>query len=112
MSAAVRPAPIDGLTAYARRVLAVVDRIPAGKVLTYGDVAEFTGQGTPRTVGTVLAKHGHEVAWHRVVQASGQPAKPVWQRALVLLAAENCPLIGDRVDLVGARWDGSASASH
>ena len=93
-------------TPYARLVLDVVDRIPRGKVLTYGDVAELVGRGSPRTVGTALTAHGREVPWQRVVQASGRPAEPYLQEALRLLAAEGCPLRGERVDLAEARWDG------
>lgn len=84
----------------------MVDRIPPGTVLTYGDVAELMGRGSPRTVGTVMSDHGREVPWQRVVQASGRPAEPHVQEALRLLAAEGCPLRGDRVDLAAARWDG------
>lgn len=98
-------------TAYARLVLDVVDRIPPGRVLTYGDVAELMGRGTGRTVGTVLSRHGQEVAWQRVVQASGRPAQPHLQQALRLLAAEGCPLEGDRVVLERARWDGRGHPS-
>ena len=53
-------------TAYARAVLDVVDRIPAGRVLTYGDVAELLGRGSPRTVGTALSDHGRYVPLQRV----------------------------------------------
>ena len=98
-------------TAYARAVLDVVDRIPAGRVLTYGDVAELMGRGSPRTVGTVLSHHGREVPWQRVVQASGRPAEPYLQEALRLLAEEGCPLLGERVDLAAARWDGGSSTT-
>ena len=93
-------------TPYARQVLDVVDRIPRGKVMTYGDVAELMGRGSPRTVGAVMSDHGHEVPWQRVVQASGRPAEPYLQEALRLLADEGCPLQGERVDLAAARWDG------
>ena len=93
---------------FVSRVLAVVDSIPPGKVMTYGDVAELMGRGTARTVGTVLSHHGREVPWHRVVQASGRPAEPHLDEALRLLAAEGCPLVGERVDLLLARWDGVA----
>lgn len=93
-------------TPYAHLVLDVVDRIPRGKVLTYGDVAELTGRGSPRTVGTVLTNHGREVPWQRVVQASGRPAEPYLQEALRLLVREGCPVRGERVDLAVARWDG------
>jgi methylated-DNA-protein-cysteine methyltransferase-like protein len=103
---AVRPGGGSSPTPYARSVLDVVDRIPRGQVLTYGDVAELMGRGSPRTVGAVLSNHGREVPWQRVVQASGRPAEPYLQEALALLAEEGCPLAGERVDLAAARWDG------
>ena len=93
-------------TPYARLVLDVVDRIPRGKVMTYGDVAEMLGRGSPRTVGTALTRHGREVPWQRVVQASGRPAEPYLREALALLVEEGCPVSGERVDLAAARWDG------
>jgi methylated-DNA-protein-cysteine methyltransferase related protein len=102
----IRPGVDSGPTPFALAVLGVVARIPRGKVMTYGDVAEYLGAGSPRTVGTVMAKHGHEVAWQRVVQASGRPAEPLLERALRLLADEGCPLRGERVVLAEARWDG------
>jgi alkylated DNA nucleotide flippase Atl1 len=76
--------------------------------MTYGDVAEFLGTGTGRTVGTVMSKHGHEVPWWRVVQASGRPAEPHVQEALAKLVKEGCPVRGERVELHLARWDGRA----
>jgi len=103
----VRPGADSGPTAFASAVLEVVARIPAGKVMTYGDVAEYLGAGSPRTVGTVLAKHGHEVPWQRVVQASGRPAEPHLERAIRLLREEGCPVRGERVVMSEARWDGS-----
>lgn len=102
----VRGRSASAPTPYARLVLDVVDRIPAGKVLTYGDVAELMGRGSPRTVGTALSAHGREVPWQRVVQASGRPAEPHLAEALRLLAAEGCPLHQERVVLSRARWDG------
>jgi methylated-DNA-protein-cysteine methyltransferase-like protein len=95
------------LTPYARSVLEVVARIPRGKVMSYGDVAEYLGSGSARTVGMVLAQHGHEVPWQRVVQASGRPAAPLVAEALVILRAEGCPVRGEKVVLAQARWDGS-----
>ena len=111
VGAGVRPGGGARPTEFARAVLDVVDRIPAGRVLTYGDVAELLGRGSPRTVGTVLSNHGREVPWQRVVQASGRPAEPHLQEALALLTAEGCPLRGERVDLAAARWDGADPAS-
>jgi alkylated DNA nucleotide flippase Atl1 len=56
---------------YTARVLDVVDSIPAGRVLSYGDVAEYLGEGGPRQVGRVMALWGGGVAWWRVVHADG-----------------------------------------
>lgn len=99
----VRPGGSTGPTAYALAVLDVVARIPRGKVMTYGDVAEFLGTGSARTVGMVMAKHGHEVPWQRVLHASGVPH----DGALPLLAAEGVPVRGEKVVLAECRWDGS-----
>lgn len=94
------------MTPYARQVLDVVDDIPSGRVLTYGDVAELLHSGAARAVGAVLARHGAEVPWHRVVLATGAPAPGHEAAALHLLRAEGVPLRGDGVDLAAARWDG------
>lgn len=94
-------------TPYAASVLAVVSLIPVGKVMTYGDVAEYLGTGSARTVGMVLAQHGHAVPWQRVVQASGRPVPQLLDKALAILRAEGCPIEGERVVLGQARWDGT-----
>ena len=107
----VRPGGSTGPTDFARAVLDVVARIPRGRVMTYGDVAEYLGQGSPRTVGAVMAKHGHEVPWQRVVQASGRPAEPLVEKALALLRREGCPVRGEKVLLAECRWDGSPAGS-
>ncbi len=58
---------------FVEAVLEVVDRIPVGRVMTYGDVGIAIGSGAPRAVGRVMALYGHAVPWWRVVPASGLP---------------------------------------
>jgi alkylated DNA nucleotide flippase Atl1 len=94
------------VTPFARLVLDAVDRIPAGRVMSYSDVAEFIGAGSGRAVGTVMATYGGEVPWHRVVRADGSCAPGVRDRQVALLRAEDAPMNGLRVDLSRARWDG------
>jgi methylated-DNA-protein-cysteine methyltransferase related protein len=103
---ATRPTQGGRPTPYAARVLEVVDRIPRGTVMSYGDVAEFLGSGAGRAVGAVLSRHGHEVPWHRVVRSSGEPNPASPEEATRLLRAEGVPMRGDRVDMSRARWDG------
>jgi len=93
---------------YVEAVLRVVESIPAGKVLTYGDVAELVGRAGPRQVGRVMATLGSLVPWWRVLRASGEPASGHELQALEELRAERTPLRPDgrRVDLGLARWAG------
>jgi alkylated DNA nucleotide flippase Atl1 len=96
----------DALTPFARLVLDAVDRIPPGKVMSYGDVAELVGGGGARAVGRVMARYGSEVPWHRVLRADGTCATHKADRQLALLRRERVPVVGDRVDMRAARWDG------
>lgn len=90
---------------FAEAVLQVVERIPPGKVMAYGDIAEYLGRGGPRQVGRVMALHGGGVPWWRVVHANGDPALDDG-RAVASLREDDTPMRGDRVDMRRARWDG------
>ena len=79
---------------YVERVLACVERVPRGRVTTYGAIAEAVGRefggGGPRQVGSIMASYGGPVPWWRVVRADGslppstraRPARPTSRRAL------------------------------
>ena len=90
------------------RVLEVVESIPVGKVMAYGDVAAAIGSRAARAVGTVMSHYGSDVAWWRVVRASGHPPIEHETRALQHYRAESTPLKWSRdgvyrVDLTAAR---------
>jgi len=91
-------------------VLDLVERIPPGRAMTYGLVAEVLaerlGRGGPRQVGHVLADSGGAVPWWRVVNAAGMPPAPYAGEALNQLRAERTPLVADgtRVALRRAVW--------
>ena len=96
----------------AAKVLAVVKRIPSGRVLTYGDVAGLAEtDATARDVGQVLLHHGDrdDVPWWRVLRVDGTPPPHLLDRQLALLRAEGTPLApsGAAVDLHLARWAAS-----
>jgi alkylated DNA nucleotide flippase Atl1 len=77
---------------YASRVLDVVDSIPPGSVMSYGDVAEFLGEGGPRQVGRIMALWGGGVPWWRVVHADGSLLAGHERPALAAYQAEQTPL--------------------
>ena len=57
---------------YRERVFNIVRRIPSGRVMTYGQLAEILGEGyTARTVGFVMHTAGDEDPWQRVINAQG-----------------------------------------
>jgi methylated-DNA-protein-cysteine methyltransferase-like protein len=57
---------------YRERVYKIVRRIPRGRVMTYGQLAEILGDGyTPRTIGFVMHGSDDRTPWHRVVNAQG-----------------------------------------
>jgi methylated-DNA-protein-cysteine methyltransferase related protein len=57
---------------YRERVYEIVSRIPRGRVMTYGQLAEILGEGyTPRTVGFVMHGSNDKTPWHRVINAQG-----------------------------------------
>jgi len=57
---------------YRERVYQLVRKIPRGRVMTYGQIAEILGEGyTPRTVGFVMHGSDDQTPWHRVINAQG-----------------------------------------
>jgi methylated-DNA-protein-cysteine methyltransferase-like protein len=58
---------------YRERVYEIVRRIPTGRVMTYGQIAEILGEGyTPRTVGFVMHAADEETTpWQRVINSQG-----------------------------------------
>jgi alkylated DNA nucleotide flippase Atl1 len=93
---------------YAAQVLDVVDTIPPGQVMSYGDIAEYLGVGGPRQVGRVLARYGGGAPWWRVIHADGTPAPGHEAQALAHYLAEATPLRSAappvRVDLRRAQY--------
>lgn len=112
---------VEELPEYAERVLEVAELIPPGRVMTYGDVAEWLGEGGPRQVGRVMALYGGAVPWWRVVRADGALLPGHELRALGHYRDEGTPLRETgrsasaeghmpKLDMRRARWDGEGGA--
>ncbi|HEY0717362.1 MAG TPA: MGMT family protein [Streptosporangiaceae bacterium] len=103
---------VASLDDFASDVLDTVDAIPPGNVMSYGDIAEYLGRGSPRQVGRVMATSGGAVPWWRVIHADGSLLAGHERTALRQYQAEGTPLKASadgtsfRVDMRRARWPG------
>jgi O-6-methylguanine DNA methyltransferase len=86
---------------FAARVMAVVRRIPPGRVATYGDVATMAGRpGAARAVGRLMAQGTVPgLPYHRVVSAGGRLGGYGSGLAFKaeLLRSEGLTIRGDRI---------------
>ena len=89
----------------------IVRRIPAGRVMTYGQISVLLGSRlSPVGVGWALHGCPEDVPWHRVVNASGgfstdrlPDVPPGMQKALLKAEGVEVRLDG-RVNLERYRW--------
>jgi O-6-methylguanine DNA methyltransferase len=97
------------MRAFQAHVLAIVRRIPAGRVATYGDVAALAGRPRAwRAVGTIMRTcRDPRVPCHRVIAAGGRLGGYGGSEATkaALLRAEGVTIIGGRIRRFAAvRW--------
>ncbi len=86
------------------RVRALVASIPAGRVSTYGDIAAAAELSSPRIVGWIMRTDSLDLPWHRVITASGRPAKHLTTRQLELLRAEGVLASDGKIPLAELRY--------
>jgi methylated-DNA-protein-cysteine methyltransferase-like protein len=91
------------------QVYEVVAKIPAGRVVSYGQIARMLGNPRgARTVGWAMSACPEELPWQRVVKADGAVTggiHAVVRRAR--LSEEGVRFLPDgRVDMKACEWDG------
>ncbi len=79
-------------------VRAVVVAIPAGRVVSYGEIGRAVGIG-PRQAGRAVSRLDEGAPWWRVIYADGTPAPCHDGAARALLEAEGVPFRNGRVDI-------------
>jgi methylated-DNA-protein-cysteine methyltransferase-like protein len=101
------------------RVLRAVEQVPAGRVVSYGDLAGLVGTG-PRHVGAIMRDRGSGVTWWRVTNAAGDLPRHLRERARAPWAEEGiawkpngrgCRIAEHRCDLVALadRWEAAVA---
>jgi len=91
---------------WVKTVWQVVDGIPRGHVLTYGEVARLAGMSrAARRVSQAMrrAPRGMKLPWHRVVNAQGRISFPQdssgYHRQKELLEGEGVIFLNGKIDL-------------
>jgi alkylated DNA nucleotide flippase Atl1 len=96
------------LAPYDDAVLALVERVPRGRVTTYGAVADALHDelgGGPRTVARVMARSGGAVQWWRCVRSDGTLPDWLLGEARQAWLEEGTPLRpSGAVDIRRALW--------
>ena len=99
------------MSAKDQKIWQVVAAIPAGRVASYGQIADMAGLGRQaRYIGKALGKlpDGHGIPWHRVIRNNGQIAFPLGSEAFEEqaqnLREEGIIVIDGRVPMRQFRW--------
>jgi methylated-DNA-protein-cysteine methyltransferase-like protein len=92
-------------------LLQTLAAVPAGRVVTYGQLAELAGlPRAARLVGATLKKLPVDTTlpWHRVINASGRISFPLdsdgYRRQRARLLEEGIDVCGNRISLARYRW--------
>ena len=94
------------MDAFTQELLALVDRIPLGRVATYGQLASMLGRPkNARLVARILSQGQGHHPYHRVVNSQGRLA-PIWEEQRNFLWAEGVPFKENGcVNLEKALWN-------
>jgi O-6-methylguanine DNA methyltransferase len=96
-------------------VYAIAKTIPAGKVATYGQIAELVGSpGAARAVGMCMKENpdAEIIPCHRVVASNGKLTGYAFggvNKKKEILLEEGVTFIEDRVDLTLSQWEPTRS---
>ena len=98
-------------------VYRLVQRIPRGRVLTYGALAKALRlPGGARTAGRAMAASpsGKGIPWHRVLGAGGKILirEPYASLQKKLLESEGVKVLGSRIDLKHHLWKPPAKSKR
>lgn len=87
-------------------IFTALAQIPAGRVITYGNLAKLAGMPNgARLAGRLMCElpEGTQLPWHRVINAQGKLSMPVdsdgYREQYRRLASEGIVLVNGRINL-------------
>jgi len=94
----------DNMNDFTREVIHIIEHIPYGKVMTYGQIAAVAGNPrAARQVSRILhsLSHKYGLPWHRVINAQGKISltHDAGFTQKNLLICEGIEVVGKQIDL-------------
>ena len=100
----------DAMNQFFRQVYEIVEKIPYGKVMPYGQIARMLGRPrAAREVGWAMRCCPEGLPWQRVVMVDGSITGGMYaDMRRLILETEGVAFLSDgRVDIEAYRWDGN-----
>ena len=95
---------------FSKQVIEIIKRIPAGKVATYGQIANLAGNNkAARQISRILhsSSEKYDLPWYRVINSQGKislRSGDGFEMQKAMLESEGIQVIKDRIDLVKYKW--------
>ena len=98
------------ISLFSKQVIEIIQKIPAGKVATYGQIAILAGNNkAARQISRILhsssGKYG--LPWHRVINSQGRISLRTgdsFEMQKAMLESEGIQVIEDKIDLAKFQW--------
>lgn len=96
---------------FSKQVIEIIKKIPAGKVATYGQIANLAGNNkAARQISRILhsSSDKYDLPWHRVINSQGKISLKFgngFEMQKAMLESEGIQVIKDKIDLVKYKWE-------
>lgn len=98
------------ISLFSKQVIEIIQKIPAGKVATYGQIATLAGNNkAARQISRILhsSSDKYDLPWHRVINSQGRISMKSgdgFEMQKAMLESEGIQVINDRIYLKKYRW--------
>ncbi len=98
------------ISEFSKQVIRIIQKIPVGKVATYGQIAALAGNNkAARQISRILHSSSgkYELPWHRVINSQGRislRSGDGFEMQKAMLESEGIKVIKDKVDLLEFQW--------
>ena len=99
------------ISLFSKRVIEIIQKIPAGKIATYGQIATLAGNNkAARQISRILhsSSDKYDLPWHRVINSKGKISMKSGdglEMQKAMLESEGIQVINGRIYLKKYQWE-------